>query len=67
MYKLYMYAFSGLLLLKLNLAILSTQAIVLCFQQAKKAVNKFAHKMVTSKEAWAEIQAMKEHEKSMFF
>ena len=35
------------------------------FQTAKKAVNKFAHKMVTSKEAWAEVQAMRENDKRM--
>ena len=30
-------------------------------------MNKFAHKMVTSKEAWAEVQAMRENDKRMSF
>lgn len=34
----------------------------MCCQSAKREVRRFANKMMTGKEAWAEVQRMKETE-----
>ena len=39
--------------------------IVVYFQTAKRDVRKFANKMVTSKEAWREVQSMKANDDMM--
>ena len=38
---------------------------LLLFQRAKREVDRFAHKMVTSKQAWNEISKMRQTEQMM--